>query len=58
MDQNHNLIIYSLDEHFLLKKLNPKTNVIGPEKKKTNNKVMTISLAATDDEDAVYYITP
>lgn len=52
VDQNHNLLCYSLDEHFLLKRMAPKTSIVGSDKKMAN-----IVLAATSDEEYVYYIT-
>lgn len=52
VDQNHNILSYSLDEHFLLKKLAPKTNMIN------NKKSITIVMASSDDEEYVYYLTP
>lgn len=53
MDLDHNIISYSLDEHFLLKRLAPKTSIVG-----SNKKITTILLAATEDEEFVYYLTP
>jgi hypothetical protein len=41
-----------LDEHFLLKRMAPKTSIVGSDKKMAN-----IVLAATPDEEYVYYIT-
>lgn len=53
VDQNHNLLSYSLDEHLLLKRLAPKTSIVGAAKQLAN-----IVLAATEDEEHVYYLTP
>jgi hypothetical protein len=53
VDQNHNLLSYSLDEHFLLRRLAPRTSIVGADKKLSN-----IVLAATEDEEHVYYLTP
>lgn len=53
VDQNHNLLSYSLDEHFLLRRLAPKTSIVGSDKQLTS-----IVLAATEDEQFVYYLTP
>lgn len=53
MDQEHNIFSYSLDEHFLLKKLSPKTNFAG-----LNKKIETLALIANENEDVVYFITP
>lgn len=53
VDKNHNLLTYSLDEHFLLKRLAPKTSIVG-----SNKKLSTIVLTASEDQEYVYYITP
>jgi hypothetical protein len=45
VDQNHNLLSYSLDEHFLLRRLAPKTSIVG-----SNKKISNIVLTATEDE--------
>lgn len=53
VDQNHNLLTYSLDEHFLLKRLAPKTSIVG-----SNKQLANIVLTATEDQEYVYYLTP
>lgn len=53
VDQNHNLLSYSIDEHMLLKRLAPKTSIVGASKQLAN-----VVLAATEDEEHVFYLTP
>ncbi len=43
VDEEHNIYSYSLDEHFLLKNLAPKTNFAG-----LSSKVTTLALAASE----------
>ena len=53
VDQEHGIFSYSLDEHFILKQLAPKTNFAG-----INKKITTLALAATEEEEDIYFITP
>lgn len=53
VDQNHNLLSYSIDQHILLKRLAPKTSIVGASKQLAN-----VVLTATEDEEYVFYLTP
>lgn len=53
IDEEHNIFSYSLDEHFLLRKLSPKTKFAG-----IDGKVSTLALTADEEEDHIYFITP
>lgn len=53
VDHNHNLLSYSLDEHLPLKRLAPKASIVGANKQLAN-----VVLAATEDEEYVFYLTP
>lgn len=53
VDQNHNLLSYSIDEHMPLKRLSPKTSIVGGNKQLAN-----VVLAATEDEEHIFYLTP
>jgi hypothetical protein len=53
VDHQHNIFSYSLDEHFLLKKLSPKMSFVS-----TDTTISTLALTASESEEVAYFITP
>ncbi len=56
VDSNNDISVYSIDEHFPLRPLVPKSRIVSPQRNNTDE-IVSFALAATPDEKYIYYLS-